>query len=99
MLLIAGSFRIGIGVTEEVLAACRKVMLATHAEEGCLDYVFSADPLDEKILHVFERWESIECLEEHSKAPHIGPFREAMAGWDVTETNIYRYTVSSSESM
>ena len=99
MLLIAGSFRIGIGVTEEVLAACRKVMLATHAEEGCFDYVFSADPLDEKILHVFERWESIECLEEHFKAPHMAPFREAMAGWDITEKNIHRYTVSSSESM
>jgi len=99
MLLIAGSFRIEIGVTEEVLAACGKMMLATHTEEGCFDYVFSADPLDEKILHVFERWESIECLEEHFKAPHMAPFREAMAGWDVTEKNIQRYTVSSSESM
>ena len=35
MIVLAGSFRFADGVTDEVTAACKTVMQATHLEEGC----------------------------------------------------------------
>ena len=45
MIVIAGSFRFADGVTDEVTAACKTVMQATHLEEGCHEYIFYPDPL------------------------------------------------------
>ena len=52
MLIIAGTIRIEKPATEEVLEACRNMMEATHQEDGCIDYVFSVDPIDPTVLHV-----------------------------------------------
>ncbi len=46
MIVIAGSFRLDAGVTDDVMAACKTVMQATHQEEGCYEYIFYPDPLD-----------------------------------------------------
>ena len=56
MIVIAGSFRLDDGVTDEVMAACKSVMQATHQEEGCHEYIFYPDPLDSSVLRVFEMW-------------------------------------------
>ena len=83
MIVIAGTLTLGIAVDDSVLDACRTMMTATHAEKGCVDYVFSADPLNDQTLRVFEQWESLEDLEAHFQAPHMPPFREAMAQWNI----------------
>ena len=51
MLIIAGTLTIEKPATEDVLEACREMMKATHEESGCIDYVFSIDPTDKKIIH------------------------------------------------
>ncbi len=53
MIVIAGTLTLGIAVDDSVLDACRTMMTATHAEKGCVDYVFSADPLNDQTLRVF----------------------------------------------
>ncbi|MCH2409155.1 MAG: antibiotic biosynthesis monooxygenase [Acidimicrobiales bacterium] len=99
MLIIAGTIRIEKPATEEVLEACRNMMEATHEEEGCIDYVFSVDPLDPKVLRVFERWETQEALNDHFLASHMNPFREAMAGWGVEGMDILKFDVESFDRM
>jgi len=99
MLIIAGTIRIEKTATEEVLEACRNMMRATHKEEGCIDYVFSVDPMDSKILHVFERWETQEALDAHFLASHMTPFREAMASWGVSDMDILKFDVGNFDQM
>ncbi len=99
MIVIAGTLTLGIAVDDSVLDACRTMMTATHAEKGCVDYVFSADPLNDHTLRVFEQWESLEDLEAHFQAPHMPPFREAMAQWNITGKSIHRFTVSDTVEM
>ena len=65
MIVIAGSFRLDDGVTDEVMAACKSVMQATHQEEGCHEYIFYPDPLDSNVLRVFEMWENDQALTNH----------------------------------
>ena len=99
MIVIAGTLTLEIAVDEGVLEACRTMMTATHAEEGCVDYVFSADPLDGHTLRVFEQWESEEHLQAHFQAPHMPTFREALAQWNPTAKSIYRFTVTDAVEM
>ena len=40
MIVIAGTLTLEVDVDESVLDACRTMMTATHAEKGCIDYVF-----------------------------------------------------------
>ncbi|MEC7924703.1 MAG: putative quinol monooxygenase [Actinomycetota bacterium] len=99
MIVIAGTLTLGVAVDESVLDACRTMMEATHAENGCIDYVFSADPLNDHTLRVFEQWESLEDLEAHFEAPHMSPFRDAMAQWNITGKSIHRFTVTDTVEM
>ena len=99
MLIIAGTIRIEKPATEEVLEACRNMMEATHQEDVCIDYVFSVDPIDPKVLHVFERWETQEALDNHFLTSHMTPFREAMANWGVNDMDILKFDVGSFERM
>ena len=99
MLIIAGTIRIEKPATEEVLEACRNMMEATHQEDGCIDYVFSVDPIDPTVLHVFERWETQEALNNHFLTSHMTPFREAMANWGVNDMDILKFAVGSFERM
>ena len=45
MIIIAGTINCDPEKMEEALEAIRPLMEGTHAEEGCIDYVLSADPL------------------------------------------------------
>ena len=99
MLIIAGTLTSEKPVTEDVMEACRKMMVATHEENGCIDYVFSVDPIDPKILHVYERWEDQESLDAHFLVPHMSPFRKALASWGVTHRNILKFEVGDFDRM
>ena len=82
MLIIAGTLTSEKPVTEDVMEACRKMIVATHEENGCIDYVFSVDPIDPKILHVYERWEDQESLDAISWLHTCLPF---VRHWQVGE--------------
>ena len=99
MLIIAGTLTIEKPATEDVLEACREMMKATHEESGCIDYVFSIDPIDPKIIHVYERWEDEESLNAHFLAPHMAPFRKALASWGVTDRDILKFQVEDVDRM
>ena len=99
MIVIAGTLTLGVVVDESVLDPCRTMMNATHAEKGCVAYVFSADPVNDHTLRVFEQWESIEDLEAHFEAPHMPPFREAMSQCNVTGKDISRFSVTDTVRM
>ena len=99
MIVIAGSFRFADGVTDEVTAACKTVMQATHLEEGCHEYIFYPDPLDSDVLRVFEMWENDQALTNHFGTTHVDAFRKAMGGWTISDREIKKFETDSFESM
>ena len=99
MIVIAGSFRLDDGVTNDVMEACKTVMQATHQEEGCHEYIFYPDPLDSDVLRVFEMWENDQALKNHFGTAHVNAFRESMGSWDTSEREIKKFETDSFESM
>jgi quinol monooxygenase YgiN len=61
-------FEVDPAERDAFIASRHQVMLASRAEAGCLEYVFSADPLQPGRVVLFERWESQAALDAHLAA-------------------------------
>lgn len=73
------------GQREAFLAEFHKLVPDVLAEQGCLFYGPTVDlptgnpkqvPLRENVVTIMESWESLEALQAHLQAPHMGPYRE-----------------------
>ncbi|MCU1494053.1 MAG: antibiotic biosynthesis monooxygenase [Acidimicrobiaceae bacterium] len=82
MVIVAGTFEVEPDRREEFLAGHHELMRNSRAELGCLEYTFSADPLDPGRVVLFERWASQEALDAHLVAPRPAP----ASSRDVVET-------------
>jgi quinol monooxygenase YgiN len=94
--IIAGWFDYGPH-RDAVLEHFAVCAAASRQEEGCLDYVASADPADPARLVVLERWDTEEHLAAHFRTPHVAAFRAAVAEYPRTAREIRRYFISHSE--
>ena len=79
MILIAGTMQIKADKLEGAKAAMATMMEATAAEPGNLAYFFSQSLGDANLVHIFEKWESEEALNEHMGSEHMAAFMGALA--------------------
>ena len=71
------------GKRDEVLAHFRANMPAVHAEAGCIEYGPAVDAeggpgakYGADTFVVIEKWENVEALQAHFKAPHMAAYAE-----------------------
>jgi quinol monooxygenase YgiN len=63
--ILQGVFTVNSDEREEFLRASVEGMRSSRQEEGCLEYVMAADPLDPGRVVLSERWESMDHLQQH----------------------------------
>ena len=93
MVIVAGVFTVDPEQREAFLAGRMDRMRTSRAERGCIEYTFSADPLDPSRVLLFERWASQADLDAHlaaAPAPPVSPEVEVVA----TTTSITIYDVT-----
>lgn len=92
MIIVAGAFEVDPAQRTAFLAGREEVMRRSRGEDGCLEYTFSADPLDPGRVVLFERWASQEALDAHlavlraggaASADDVKPLRQAIAVYEV----------------
>lgn len=92
MIIVAGTIEVDPASRAAFLASRADVMRRSRAEEGCLEYAFSADPLEPGRVVLFERWASPEALDAHiatlrstpaPEAEEVKPLRQAVAVYEV----------------
>ena len=93
MVIVAGSLEVDPAQREAFLAGRMDGMRTTRAEPGCLEYTFSADPIEPGRVLLIERWASQEELDAHVIAARARP---APAGAAVAPTaaSVFVYDVS-----
>ena len=91
MIVIAGTINIDPDSSDDAVAAIVPMMTATHAEEGCIDYVLSIDPVQPGLVRIFEKWDGDEALSAHRGSVHMADFQGAMAGFGVTGMSVERF--------
>lgn len=73
MVIVGGTFEVDPNERERFLSSRHRMMRASRAEAGCLEYTFAADPIDPGRIVLFERWENQEALDAHLSALRARP--------------------------
>jgi quinol monooxygenase YgiN len=73
MVIVGGTFELEGRSREQFLSERFGLMQRSRAEHGCLEYTFSADPLDPSRVVLFEIWASREDLDAHLAAGRAAP--------------------------
>ncbi len=84
MVHVIASIRVKDGCLAEYAALFKENVPYVLAEDGCIEYAPCVDAdtgwevqdLDGRRLTVVEKWESMDALSAHSRAPHMTAFRE-----------------------
>jgi quinol monooxygenase YgiN len=97
VIIITGTVDVDPERREDALAAAQPHMRATRALDGCLDYVWSADPLVPGRIYVYERWQSREHLEVHFASPHYPAMRDTIAAHGIRGLDVSKHRISLSE--
>ncbi|MGI9603580.1 MAG: putative quinol monooxygenase [Acidimicrobiales bacterium] len=92
MIIIAGTINLDPDKADEAMEAAVVCMKATHAEDGNLAYVFSLDPIEPGLVHVFEKWADDASLASHFGQPHMTTFQGQMGGFGITGMDLKKYT-------
>lgn len=91
MIVIEGTVRVAPEKIEAARPAMEKMIRASRAEAGCLDYAYSIDVLDPGLVRVAERWESREALAAHFQTPHMAEWRAQFATLGITGRSLRMY--------
>jgi quinol monooxygenase YgiN len=84
MIHVIATIRVTAGRLSDFLEIFKANMIKVREETGCIEYFPTVDIdaelptqiLDENVVTVIEKWESLEALRDHLKAPHILAYRE-----------------------
>ena len=79
MILVIGQFRMPAENMEAARPLMEKVMVATRAEPGCVEYNYAEDVLDPGLIRVSEVWHTREQLTAHLQTAHMVTWGEERA--------------------
>jgi quinol monooxygenase YgiN len=98
-LIVAGTVRVPAANLGELRAHMARMMAASQAEDGCLDYNYAEDVTEPGLIHVFERWRDQAALEAHFQSAHMARWRAAWPGFGVSDRKLFAYEVSSERAL
>lgn len=86
--VVVGQFRFPSDRMDAARPAMRRVMEATRAEAGCIEYNYGEDVLDPGLIRVSEVWESRAQLDAHMQTPHMALWQQERAALGLTGRSI-----------
>ncbi|MFZ2998037.1 putative quinol monooxygenase [Sphingobium sp.] len=93
MLLIIGT----ISLPANNLTAARPLMLrmveASRAEEGCVEYGYAEDVLEPGLIHIKEIWTDQSVLDRHFASDHIAEWRKAWPDLGIGDRRLRIYEI------
>ena len=92
MICVIATIKAKAGQRNALLASIEDNLSNVHAEIGCLEYQpmvdtessLGAQQLDETIVTMVEKWETMSNLNAHAVAPHMLEYREKVK--DIVES-------------
>jgi quinol monooxygenase YgiN len=88
MINVIATIRVKTGSLSDFLEIFKANMPKVRAEKGCIEYFPAVDIdaklppqiLDNNVVTVIEKWESLEALHNHLETPHMQAYRERVKG-------------------
>lgn len=91
MIIVEGSARIPEGAWDQAISAMEKMIKASRAEAGCIEYAYSRDLIDPNLLRIIERWKDKDALISHFAEPHMAEFRQALGAVGPSDLQVRMY--------
>ena len=88
MIIVLATIQIADGRRDDFVAEFHQVVPLVREEVGCIEYgptidavtdIEKQEPRRENTVVIVEKWESLEALNDHLVAPHMGSYREKVA--------------------
>ncbi|MBX2880136.1 MAG: antibiotic biosynthesis monooxygenase [Granulosicoccus sp.] len=84
MIVVVAAIKVLPGRKDEFIDIFKANLPAVHAEAGCIEYFPTTDTdsgvpvqvLDDNLVTIIEKWESMDHLKAHMTAPHMLAYRE-----------------------
>jgi len=99
VIIIAGTVDVDPEQREAALEASKVHMKATRQLDGCLDYVWSADPMTPGRIYVFERWAGAAQLELHFASPHFIAMRDTIAAHGICGLDVAKFKIAATDGV
>ena len=96
-ILIAGTVHLPAGDREKALVETASLVEETRTQQGCLHYVWTADPTSDTRLYVFEKWASVEDLAAHLAGPYYMNMLTSLGKYGVSDTDVSKYRIDLEE--
>ena len=97
LIIIAGHVDVDPERREDALVAGSVHMKETRKLAGCINYVWSADPLTAGRIVILERWQTREALEVHFESPHYLAMRNTIASYGICGLDVSKHEVGRTE--
>ena len=95
--IVAGYLTFEAGTEAAVLLAARPLIDAALAEDGCIHYAWSVDPLVPGRVWVYEEWTSSAALAAHFEADSYVLMRDHLGASGLTGAVVNKYHVDCIE--
>ena len=84
MINVIASIRVKAGMLSKFVEIFKSNVPNVREERGCIEYFPTVDinadlppqSLDENVVTIIEKWESLDALRDHLKAPHMLSYKE-----------------------
>ncbi len=98
MVIVGGWFEVDPVERDAFVAARADDVLRSRGEQGCIEYVIAADPVDPGRAVLFERWASQADLDAHLAAAAAAPKGDG-GGIAPTAASIVVYDVTGERTL
>jgi quinol monooxygenase YgiN len=82
-------YRTHLGRTEEALEAFRRVIEATHSEQGARTCALAQSDEDPSVLVLIERWATQDAIDQHLAQPYVARFAQESEGLFSADPEVY----------
>ena len=97
MILVTGTIRLPAAMLTEARPVMARMVAASRAEDGCLDYSYAEDVLVPGLIRVNEAWRDLAALEAHFQTAHIAEWRAAWPMLGITDRKLERHEVVATQ--
>jgi len=95
MIIVTGTVRVDPARREAAREVMERMIIASRAEDGCIEYAYSVDVLDPGLIRVHEIWRDRDALQAHFRTPHLQLWREAWPTFGITDRKLQLVEVAS----
>jgi quinol monooxygenase YgiN len=97
--IVAGTVRLPPERLEGFKPHMEAMLVASRAEDGCVEYSYAIDVLDPGLIRVFEAWRDEAALQAHFKTPHLADWRKAWPAFGVSDRRLMLHEVSATRAL